>query len=211
MAQLTASEIANASASDAPNTPLAIPGERGVCGTQIKISSEEATVRRRAMADMMEAGDGFDAIAAGFERTMGLTRSQVRHIQNEVRSMWNAEDADEKSYRKSTSIRRHRKHIKAAAKDRQWNAVAGLEKNLAAIEGTNEPIEVAVIATSDRVSDAMVRVLGTLSESDLLAVVKGEQDRRLRSGAIDAPVLDAEPVHASSYRKSRSIAIRGTR
>lgn len=171
---MTEAELQALDDPDAPNTPAALPNHPGSIEP---VSEIEQRQRREAMTAMLAQGVSRDAITITFGTKFGMTERGVRALIEEVRAMWDDEDADAARYYKSGQLRRMHRHIQEAAKDRKWTAVANLEKVFADVAGTNTKEEEQPIDVDSRLNDALLSVLGAKDTQQVRILVERERMR----------------------------------
>jgi hypothetical protein len=143
------------------------------------ITAPEKAKRRQVLSRIMWSGLSDDDIYEIMGRPrdqdgFGMDRDQVKKLIDEVYAMWATEKAAREPYIKELSINRILDHIRKAGKEGSWTAVANMEKVLAQILGTYEPVEV-VQHTSARIDEAVLKVLGETEESELRRMIADER------------------------------------
>lgn len=171
---MTEAELAELDEPDEPNLPEALPGA-GMTGTLAPVSLEKQRERRALMSGMLAQGAGRDAITAAFGKKFGMTDEAVRVLIDEVRAMWDDEDADHARYARSAARRRLHQSIREANKDRKFTAVANLEKVLADVEGTNVNEEDQPIDVDSRLSDALLHMLQQEDTKGVRLIIERER------------------------------------
>ncbi|MEA3225157.1 MAG: hypothetical protein U9Q07_04340 [Planctomycetota bacterium] len=136
------------------------------------------------------------------QRGLGFANpAAVRAEMYKVYAKWTTEDEERQPYDKSAAIRRLQKHIRVAAADKKWTAVANMEKVLGMIQGTVEQPggQVQVAATPSRWVGAVMAKITKLAPDKFREIV--EEQRRLTEGqpaepvnvTEDATVIDIPP------------------
>ena len=127
------------------------------------------------MSAALVAGVPMETIVAEFQTKYGLSLDGVKHLVSEVRAMWTEEDADAARYAKNTARRRYLGHIREAAKDRKWTAVANLEAGLAAVEGTTKVEDETPTDINQRLEDAILHQLGQEGTKGVRMLIQRER------------------------------------
>ncbi len=159
--------------SDAPNEPEALPLQ-GVRGAHSRITETERRERREYLSYLLASGRSRDGIFQAMLRKFGTKKEPVQRLIREIYSDWAEEDAERKPFLKNAARKRLYRHIEAAANAGSWTAIANLEKVLASIEGTAEPIEISTPATT-RLSEALVQVLNETDPAEVRKMIDSEK------------------------------------
>lgn len=133
--------------------------------------------RRRVVLAMMLSGMPCSDIVRTCKSTYLMTPTQTRFFVNEFRRQFREESEEASAYARAeaiTRIRRDLAQMRANQSKRKWSDVRGHERFLAMLEGTLTPVRVQVLDANETVRDALVQVLGSMSEDDLEEFVKGE-------------------------------------
>lgn len=124
-----------------------------------------------------------------------LTEAQVESVRAEVLDELLALDREALPLLKQKQVQRLHGHISKAEKAQSWNAVASLERLLAQVQGTLEPLQVNVHVDA-QVRDAVAGVLGSMSAAQLDALLTtGEL---VPDDAAPAALPAASPVSAAA-------------
>lgn len=73
-----------------------------------------------------------------------MTTNAINALVPHVFKEWADEDTARRPHQKRAAVKRMHSHIAAARAAKNWNAVASLERLLAQMQGTLEPIEINV-------------------------------------------------------------------
>lgn len=190
---MTEAELSEYDDPTAPNVPARLPGHQG---PQAIVPVAEQRERRMFMSGMLSRGVSRDEIIKAFEAQFGMTESGIGNLMSEVRGLWEADDADELKYAKSAARRRIHRHIREAAKDRKFTAVANLEKVLSDVEGTTIVEEEKTLDVDGRVSDAILAVLGSETARDVRIMI--EKERMLIELSEPSPAKSVIDVEGTS-------------
>lgn len=135
---LTEKEIAEALDSAEPNEPLAIAGMPGTTGRHSGKRKRDRDEQLILMSRLLAQGLPFDQICLFFEGPKyQLTEARCRKLRSEVRARWAEEDKEGAPWRKGAAERRILEGIRIASKEKQFSAVAQLEKTLMDVQGTS--------------------------------------------------------------------------
>jgi hypothetical protein len=99
----------------------------------------------------------------------------------ELRAEWLADEAEQRALVKHAQRQRLLASIPAAAKDKQFSAVASMERILCDIEGNKAP-EVVHVKADIRLSAALSAVVGELSSEEARVLLAEEVQRQLPPG-----------------------------
>lgn len=170
------------------------PGEER--GTAV----QEQLERSMAIEQLLIAGVSRSRISTLMAQRYGLTDGQVRGHMERIKARWISEEKENRAMYKETAMRRLYGHIAEAKKAGNWASVAQLERLLAEMQGTREPVEVAVNVGST-VVEAAAHVLSGLTPEKIAALVS--EQRRLLALAEGKPVIEttAEPVEEHARDK----------
>lgn len=123
-------------------------------------------------------GVSLSGIEKAAKKRWGIKGSRVRRIVDKVRGRWIEETRAERPHWKAQAIRRVYGHIAAAREASQWNAVAQFERLLAEMQGTKEPLEIAL--NVDRaVSEAALHAVAQLSPERIRQIADEQRQLRL--------------------------------
>lgn len=106
-------------------------------------------------------------------------------------------DTGEKQFAKSSAVHRHLRWVRLAAGAKQFSAVASLERNLARIQGTLEPLEVNLTLDAN-VKMSVTNVVASLDADTLRKLAeralqyRGEMSLALPSPESSAPALEPD-------------------
>ena len=163
-------------------------------------SIEVRTKRRAVISQLLAQGlADRDIVTACLDEKHGLgypSRLAVEKTLAEVKDEWVAIDAEQAPRLKSMAVRRILDHIAKAKAQKAWTAVATLERTLADIQGTREPIRIEVDVTAEQRS-ALAGAIASMAPD--LELAMADEQRRLRAAMegrlLPAPgqvVIDAE-------------------
>lgn len=136
----------------------------------------------------MANGVAFDEIAHAMATQHNMTQGAVERLHNEVIKGWANEEAANKPHAKRMQLKRLQAHIAGARKGQQWGAVAALERLMAQILGTMEPIQIDVTMAAT-IRESVLNVVATTTPERLLQLATQALVLRRASGrqVIDAP------------------------
>jgi hypothetical protein len=126
----------------------------------------------------------------------GMTAYAVNKLTQEVLKSWGDDEAEQKPHYKRAAIKRIIGHIAAARAAKQYSAVSSLERLLAQIQGTMEPIEIHVNLDAT-VRESVLHVVAEMTPERLRAMAEAAMRMRVHSrielpapAATDDEVLD---------------------
>jgi hypothetical protein len=153
------------------NAPRRVRGSRGVSGPrQPPPSPVESVERRKVLLHLLE-----NRVSRDEQRTVMSARFAMKPgAVDRLRGILEAEllDSDREllPLTRAKQVGRLHAHIQGARRDKSWNAVAALERTLAQVQGTLEPVQVQV-SVEATVRDAVGAVLSGLSRPQLEALL----------------------------------------
>jgi len=127
-----------------------------------------------------------DVVSRQFDKAEATIKDDIKHI----RRRWTEEDDEQRRTYKSSAMRRIQGHISEARKDRAWGAVSSLERLLAQIQGTLEPVQVNVEFVARQ---ALADYISNLSDEELDAL-ELEQKELERKAAMFERGMDPDSV-----------------
>jgi hypothetical protein len=138
-----------------------------------------ANVRKRTefIENLLVAGISPSRIARAAREQLGMKSSSVNTYIDRIRERWAEEERGSRPYYKQQAIRRIYGHISQARAEKNWSAIAQLEKLLADIQGTKEPITVQIDVDAT-VKEAALHVIANLTPERRQALIA--EQRRLR-------------------------------
>lgn len=163
----------------------ATPGER----RKAIVSVAERRTRLDFIEKLLIAGIAIARIESACRDQFSMPKSAVSKCVEQVHARWADEERSNRLHYKTQAMRRLYGHVAEARKDKNWAAVAQLERLLADIQGTKEPLEVQLNVDAT-ISEAVLHVVANLSPERRVALI--EEQRRLR--ALAARTVDAEAV-----------------
>jgi hypothetical protein len=110
------------------------------------ITHIEHLQRKHVISTMFANGVDRVQIIAECRKRFGIGRTATLQLLAEVLKEWGRIEDERRPYHRTAQIRRLQSHIAAARAKNAWSAVANLERLLAQILGTLEPLEVRVKA-----------------------------------------------------------------
>lgn len=156
----------------APNVPAALPGHRG---PHAIVPLDEQRARRNSMSSALQQTADIDVIIASFLREYGMKEPATRNLINEVRAMWDTDDADGLRYEKSAQKRRILGHIAKATKAGKFTAVANLESTYASVAGTDIHADDMPIDVDARLTDAILAEMNALGTKEVRILIAQER------------------------------------
>lgn len=152
--------------------------------------------RRQLLSAMIANGATGEEIVHQMQIEFGMTQRAIQKLMNEVVQSWADEEVERRPHWKRAAIKRMHGHIAAARAEKQWTAVASLERLLAQMQGTMEPVvlDVNVDAT---VRESVINVVAMASPARVQQLA--EQALRMRKAArlpSPAPPVVQEPEAA---------------
>lgn len=154
------------------NEPADIAGK----SPGMKIAHTEAQARRSFIELSLMDGhpdcDIIDYLRAGFN----VSKQHAADMLKRAKSRLQKQSDERKPLNRALAERRIHDHITSARKRNQFAAVAQLEKQLAAIQGTEQPPETNV-NVNVRLNAAVMHVLGQLEPAQLQSIIVDEAAR----------------------------------
>lgn len=135
-------------------------------GPRTTLTATERRERRQSMSNFLASGRSDDDIAGEMETKYGMSAEETARLRDSVLDKWAQEDASRGKHLKAAARRRIYEHIQQASAANQFQAVAGLERTLAAIEGTEEP-RGGRDSGGINVSQTIIAVLGDMTPEAL--------------------------------------------
>jgi hypothetical protein len=151
---------------DGSNVPERVAGIEAP-GPRAILSASERRKRRQSMSNLLAAGRSDDDIADEMEALYGMSAEETARLRDAVLDKWAQEDFSRGKHLKAAARRRIYDHIQKAALVNQFQAVAGLERTLAAIEGTEEPRGGRDSGGGINVSQTIIAILGDMTPEAL--------------------------------------------
>ena len=153
--------------------------------------------RSTAIEQLLISGVSRSRIEGLMRERYEMSSGAVRGVIERVRRRWAEEERESRLHYKEMAMRRLYGHIAEARKAANWPAVAQLERLLAEMQGTREPMVVEVNASA-LLTESAAHVLSQMTPERRGALIA--QQRELRalaaSAAATRPVVEttAEPV-----------------
>ena len=140
-------------------------------------------VREHAVMTLLKAAAPLDRIRKHCKDTFDIGRDATDRMVHSIRAQWRTEFEAERSTARATAVNRLRAdltHMRAAAASaRDYGAIARHETMLAKMEGTFQPVAIAVLDANAAMKDAMTQVLGELNQDDVVGyLAEGEAVER---------------------------------
>ena len=163
----------------------------------------ELTLKRRAIVSQLLAQGMPDrdivSVCLDPERALDFGQAwRVHRLLAEIKDQWAHDDAEQAPRLKAMAVRRLLGSIQSARADKAWTAVASLERTLADIQGTREPVRIEVDVTAEQ-RHAIAGAIATMQPAQVLALA--ERMRELKSRLLPpaaGPVIEAEAVDVNS-------------
>lgn len=174
-------------ASDEVNEPQKLPA-KGCTGPRDVISPDMQRKRREALSNLLAGGRSDDEIYAVMCRPeFGvMTEGAVNKLMVEVFEQWASSDRQRSPFKRHAAEHRLLRHIAKAREEKQWAAVAQLEKTLMLIQGTAAETRVHLdthTSVDVRVNEAAARVLKDYPQEQLKALL-GEGIKRIEGETV---------------------------
>jgi len=138
---------------------MATKGENRPAMEQVHVPPDDQMQRREILARLLQTGRSDDEIITVMSAKFGLNRAGVRRLEEEVFASWQEQSRRRKPHEKHAQHMRLLSHIREAIQDRDYKAVANLEKVVATILGHNEPQEIQIRSNMRQV-EALEQLLG---------------------------------------------------
>jgi hypothetical protein len=135
-------------------------------------------VVERMMLDGVADQVVIDVVSRQFDKAEATIKDDIKHI----RRRWTEEDDEQRRTYKSSAMRRIQSHISEARKDRAWGAVSSLERLLAQIQGTLEPVQVNVEFVAKQ---ALADYISNLSDEELEALALEQKEIERKAAMFD--------------------------
>lgn len=149
------------------------------------VPPEERRERDDAIERLLVAGLNRTRINSAMAERYGMSRSAVDNAIRRVRARWVEEERENRPSYKAAAIRRLVGHVAEARQAKNWASVAQLERLLAEIQGTREPMEVQVNLDIS-LPEAAMRVVAALPPDRFRALI--DEQRRIRALAATTTV-----------------------
>lgn len=144
------------------------------------VQKNERIKRRQALSALLAGGVPREEMDQLMARDHGMTVHAVSALLSQVVKGWADEELERRPQWKRAAMRRMHGHIAAARGAKNWSAVAQLERLLAQMQGTLEPLEINVnLDATVRESVINVVAMATPERIDQLAALA----LRLRTAA----------------------------
>ncbi len=137
---------------------------------------QEAAARRAAVDLMLMDGTPDRDIIDALRDTFGMTKQHAADSLKKAKSRLQKQSDERKPLNRALAERRLHDHIANARMRKQFAAVAQLEKQLSAIQGTEQPPETNV-NVNVRLNAAVMHVLGQLEPAQLQSIIVDEAAR----------------------------------
>lgn len=151
-------------------------------GPREYLSKSDRRQRMRVMERLLASGESDSAIEAAMEKKFGMNEAAVGRCIESVFSKWAAEDMHRNPHLKSSARRRIYSHLSGAKADRNWSAVANLEKVLSGIEGTSVDPKEAQTPAELRLKESMLTLLGELDQTAAIQIIEREMTISIKGG-----------------------------
>lgn len=155
------------------------------------VSPEARREQENEIERLLVAGVSQHRIEGAMLDRHQMTRTSTRAVMARVRRRWAEEERGNRPHYKATAMRRLLGHIAEARVAKNFASVAQLERLLAEMQGTREPVEVN-LNVETTVTEAALHVIGKLTPEKFRALV--EEQKRLRALAATPKVLDVQGV-----------------
>ncbi len=169
---MTEEQLAEVDAQDAPNVPAVLPGHQG---PQAIVSVSQQRARRNAMSNALQQAPGTSGIVATFAKEFGMSEGATLALIQDVRAMWDDDDAESARYKKSAQERRLLAHIAKASKAGKYTAVGNMEKVYADVAGTNIHEEDKPADVDARLTDAILAELNVMGTKEVRILIQKER------------------------------------
>ena len=151
------------------------------------LTLEERRARMDFIEKLLVAGVGVGRVETACRDQFSMGKTAVNSYVMRIRTRWAEEERGNRPHYKAQAMRRLYGHVMEARKDKNWAAVAQLERLISDIQGTKEPVEIQLNVDAT-VSEAVIHVVANLSPERRKALI--EEQRRIRELA--ARTIDAE-------------------
>jgi len=129
-------------------------------------SQVESVERRKVLLHLLENRVSVDEQRAVCAARFAMKPAQVDRLRKLLEAELLESDRELLPLTRAKQVGRLHAHIQGARRDKSWNAVAALERTLAQVQGTLEPVQVNV-SVEATVRDAVGAVLAGLSRPQL--------------------------------------------
>lgn len=180
----------------------ATPDERRVR----KVSKEEARKRLDFVEKLLIAGVSMRRIETACEESFGMSHAAVLQVATKVRRIWAEEERANRPNYKAQAIRRISNHIAQASKDKNWAAVAALERLQSDIQGTKEPIDVQININAT-VQESVLHVVANMTPEKQRRLIEEQRALRQRAALLPATIEESKTVEAGAG-KDRKVPIK---
>lgn len=201
-----------------PNEPKKLHGVSASSGRQTvtKLNETDAKKRREAIANLLVVGADratildkmtpvtLPSFVNGKKTTVpgyGMTPREVDLAIKSIYAEWDEEEAELRRYAKSKSERRILAEIHQARADKQFGAVANLEKVLMAMQGTEQPPERPQQIDS-RITDALLQFFGEMDPAEMRILIERERIEFF-AGDRELPKLPPATVSTAQVRRRK--------
>lgn len=147
-------------------TPVVAEAPQKPLRQRRKIQPQERLDRRKLMAQLLANHVDREEIVAIMVRQFQMPRQTTEALIRATYREWAEEEVERRPFYRSAAIKRIQAHIVQASKAKAWNAVAALERTLAEIQGTREPVEHHVQIDAN-IREAVVGLLTQMPEADI--------------------------------------------
>lgn len=163
---------------------------------RVPITIAEREKRLAIIETMLIKGIPISSIERRGATDLKMSKVAVRKYIDRIRAKWKEEEREARPHYKASAMRRIIDHIADARRDKNWAAVAQFEKLLSEMQGTKEPLEVA-LTVNDAVNDALVVVVSRLTPERRAELIAQARSRALAVASESSPAAsDSEPVPA---------------
>ena len=180
------------------NVPERVAGTEAP-GPRTVLPAAERRKRRQSISNLLAAGRSDDDIADEMESLYGMSAEDTARLRDAVLDKWAQEDFSRGKHLKAAARRRIYDHIQKAALVNQFQAVAGLERTLAAIEGTEEPRGGRDSGGGINITQTIVAVLGDMTPERLQEYIAA--GAKLFREQQHAELPSGEQITVRSYKK----------
>jgi hypothetical protein len=200
---------------DEPNEPKKTALIGGANGKRnvTKLHEDDAKKRKEEIATLLVNGATRDSICRIMGRSQfrgpdgrlikgyAMSEHEVDVVIKSIYAEWEEEEAEYRRYAKNKSERRILAEITQARTDKQFGAVANLEKVLMAIQGTEQPPELPQQVDS-RITDALLQFFGELDPKEMRVLIERERVEFF-AGDKGAPQLPAATISTAHIKRKK--------
>lgn len=159
------------------------------------VDKAERIERRQAMHQLIAHAIPRREVVDAMRAKFSMTQAATLRLHSMCITQMAEDEAERRPHYKAQAIRRLHAHVRDAKKRGNFTAIASLERLLAQIEGTLEPVEINVtLDATVRESIAVVLAHTTPERLTQLADVARALREAGQLPALAAPVVEAEPV-----------------